>query len=184
MPDRPAWDEYFIGIAQAVAQRASCRRAKVGAVIVGSGRRIFAMGYNGAAPGEVDCIEAGCLMEDGHCQRALHAEVNAVAFAARFGVPIDGATMYLWSERADGEPMGVCRECAKVLSAANIKVVMDRPGHGVWTSERSEEVALCGDEFTLHGEVMYVCTLPAGHDDWHRHATGDASGHMWAQRNG
>lgn len=119
--ERPAWREYFIDIAKAVAQRASCRRAKVGAVLVTADHRILATGYNGAPPGEVDCLTAGCLMEDGHCQRALHAEVNAVAFAARHGVRIAGARLYLWSERADGDPMSVCRECAKVLTAAGVE---------------------------------------------------------------
>ena len=128
MPERPAWREYFIDIAKAVAQRASCRRAKVGAVIVTNDRRVLATGYNGAAPGEVDCLDDGCLVEDGHCQRALHAEVNAVAFAARFGVRVDGAHMYLWMQSEEGEGLGVCRECAKVLKAAGIAYVISPLG--------------------------------------------------------
>lgn len=110
---RPTWDEYFRGIAQAVSVRASCPRASVGAVIVSNDNRILATGYNGAPSGDPDCIEAGCDMQDNHCQRALHAEVNAVAFAARHGTAIRGARIYVTGR-------DVCRECAKVLRAAGI----------------------------------------------------------------
>lgn len=63
-------------------------------------------------------------MVDGHCQRAIHSEVNAVAHAARHGVSIDGAHAYVYGRRADGEIKNVCRECEKVLVAANVKVVL------------------------------------------------------------
>lgn len=109
---RPSWDDYWLGVAQSVSIRASCPRASVGAVIVRD-NRILATGYNGAPSGEPHCIEAGCLMEDGHCQRALHAEVNAVVHAT---VPLQGARLYLWSDPV----YGVCRECAKVLKAAGV----------------------------------------------------------------
>lgn len=115
---RPDWSSYFWKIAEAVAQRASCPRASVGAVLVSKDNRILSTGYNGAPASYPDCLRVGCLMEDDHCQRALHAEVNAVAYAARHGVNIDGARLYLYNSRGDG----VCRECAKVLAAAGIRV--------------------------------------------------------------
>lgn len=87
--ERVGWDAYFDGIALSVSQRASCPRARVGAVIVSLENRILATGYNGAPPNEPHCLDDGCIMEDGHCQRALHAEVNAVAHAARAGVAIE-----------------------------------------------------------------------------------------------
>ncbi|WP_207203789.1 deoxycytidylate deaminase [Actinomyces minihominis] len=59
MSEVPTWDEYFLQIAHAVAARAKCTRRKVGAVIV-LDRRIIATGYNGAPPGEVDCLEGAC----------------------------------------------------------------------------------------------------------------------------
>ena len=114
---RPDWDIYFKGIARAVAQRASCPRAKVGAVIVSSDNRILSTGYNGAPKGDRDCLTYGCVMVDGHCQRAIHAEVNAVAYAARVGVPLAGSKLYLYDSMNRGAP---CRECQKVLSATNI----------------------------------------------------------------
>lgn len=117
---RPAWTEYWIGIAHAVSARASCPRARVGAVLVSPDNRLLGCGYNGAPPGQPHCTDVGCEMVDGHCQRALHAEVNAVAFAARYGVPVAGAHLYLYVSRSDGGSTDVCRECAKVLTAAGV----------------------------------------------------------------
>ena len=92
---RPNWDLYFIRIAKEVAARATCRRASVGAVIV-KDNHILATGYNGAPAGEPHCTEEGCKMLDGHCIRATHAEENAIIQAAKFGIPVEGATLYYW----------------------------------------------------------------------------------------
>lgn len=113
---RPDWPEYFLGIAEKVSERASCPRASVGAVIVSADHRILATGYNGAPPGQRQCDDYGCTMEDGHCQRACHAETNAVAYAARVGVPIGGSHLYLY-DTLNREP---CRECRKVLLSAGV----------------------------------------------------------------
>lgn len=118
---RPDWPEYFSGIAEAVSRRATCPRASVGAVIVSSEHRILATGYNGSAPGEPHCIDIGCDVVDGHCQRTQHAEVNAVAYAARNGVSVAGGHLYLWiGGVANPTVATVCRECAKVLKAAGV----------------------------------------------------------------
>lgn len=122
---RPSWDEYFLEIAKLVSTRATCPRASVGAVLV-LDKRIVATGYNGAPPGEPHCTEVGCLMEDGHCQRAIHAEVNAIAQAAQFGVAVRGATLYVYDSLGRGRE---CRECRKVVKAAGVmKVVVGGPG--------------------------------------------------------
>ena len=55
----PGWDEYFLGIAAAVSARAKCTRRRVGAVLT-IDHRIIATGYNGAAPGEEDCLQGAC----------------------------------------------------------------------------------------------------------------------------
>lgn len=116
---RPDWPAYFNAIAEVVSRRATCPRASVGAVIVSANHRILATGYNGAAAGQIHCDDEGCVMEGGHCQRAIHAEVNAVGYAARHGVSLEGSTLYVY---ADGTAKaGVCLECAKVLSAAGVK---------------------------------------------------------------
>ena len=116
------WHEYFIGIAHAVAARASCPRAQCGVVIVDEHHRIIATGYNGAPPGHSDCLDIGCNIEDGHCQRALHAEVNAIAHAARSGASVAGCWIYIYRANNGSEGEGPCRECLKVLTAAGVTV--------------------------------------------------------------
>ena len=115
---RPEWRDYFLDIARAVSARASCPRAQVGAVLVDDDHRILSTGYNGAPTGTHHCIDVGCLMSDDHCQRALHAEMNAVGNAARIGVIVKGATLYLVGKDA-------CVECKKVLAAAGVYRIED-----------------------------------------------------------
>ena len=115
---RPNWDEYFKIIAEVVSRRSTCPRARVGAVIVSEDNRILTTGYNGSSPGESHCDDVGCLIVDGHCQRTLHAEVNAIAFAARAGISLQGGRLYIWSSRSDLKP---CRECDKVIKAAGLR---------------------------------------------------------------
>jgi len=115
--ERQGWDDYFISIAKQVASRATCPRASVGAVIVRD-KRIIATGYNGAPAGEPHCLDVGCLMVDGHCQRAVHAETNAIAQAARFGVATDGATLYYWD--SGGRSVTNCVKCSQVIKASGI----------------------------------------------------------------
>lgn len=93
MPRKP-WDAYFLEIAQAVATRATCNRALVGAVLVRD-RYILATGYNGAASGMPHCDDAGHLLIDGHCLRAVHAERNALDQARLHGQTPRGATLYV-----------------------------------------------------------------------------------------
>jgi dCMP deaminase len=77
---KPSWDEYFLGIAEAVSKRASCPRFSVGAVIVDKNNRILATGYNGAPSLQEECTEIGCNIIDDHCKRAVHAEINAYRY--------------------------------------------------------------------------------------------------------
>lgn len=90
-------------ITREVAERSTCVRAKVGAVIVRE-RSILATGYNGAPAGMPHCLDVGCLIyqsttPDGNreenCFRTIHAEINAIAQAARNGTRIDGADIYV-----------------------------------------------------------------------------------------
>ncbi len=111
------YDEYFFNIAREVSTRASCPRASVGAVVVSNSYRILSTGYNGAPPGHNDCLSIGCDIVDNHCQRALHAEVNAIAHAAQHGVSIRNSTLYVYGK-------SVCRECNKVVIAAGITRVL------------------------------------------------------------
>lgn len=113
--ERPSWDAYFLTIAAAVAQRSTCRRRRVGAVLVRD-RRILVTGFNGAVRGQPHCLDVGCDMQDGHCVRAVHAEVNAVIQAALHGVSTLGSTLYCTSQP--------CHGCTKVLLNAGVAAVV------------------------------------------------------------
>ena len=115
MSDRKSWDDYFIGIARAVAERATCDRKHVGAVLVRD-RQIVATGYNGSVRGQPHCDDAGHLMVDGHCVRTVHAEMNALIQAAKRGHAVEGATAYVTNMP--------CTTCAKALITAGIKRVV------------------------------------------------------------
>ncbi|MEP7200455.1 MAG: cytidine/deoxycytidylate deaminase family protein [Chloroflexota bacterium] len=112
---RPSWDEYFTRITSEVAQRSTCSRAQVGAVVV-KDKRILTTGYNGAPRGLPHCIEAGCLMVDNHCVRAIHAEQNALLQGALHGVALAGGTIYVTHQP--------CLTCAKmIINAGIVRVV-------------------------------------------------------------
>ena len=84
--NRLAWDEYFAAQALLISNRATCNRAKVGAVLV-KDNKVIATGYNGSVSGTDHCLEDGCLMVEGHCVRTIHAEVNAILQGAERGIP-------------------------------------------------------------------------------------------------
>jgi dCMP deaminase len=111
MSQRASWDEYFMRIAVEVSSRATCDRKHVGAVIVRD-KSILATGYNGSIRGLQHCDEEGHMMEDGHCVRTIHAEANAVIQAARNGVRIDGATIYVTASP--------CWGCFKMIANSGI----------------------------------------------------------------
>lgn len=112
---RVSWDEYFMDIAAVIATRATCARKHVGAVIVRD-RTILSTGYNGSIRGTPHCDEAGHLMEDGHCVRTIHAEINAVIQAAKNGTAIEGASIYVTASP--------CWNCFKAIANAGIRRVV------------------------------------------------------------
>lgn len=112
---RVAWHDYFMNIAKQVATRATCPRKSVGAVVVSSERSILATGYNGALSGAEHCADVGCMMEDNHCVRVVHAEANAIVQAARNGVKLAGASIYVTASP--------CWGCFRLIVNAGIKKV-------------------------------------------------------------
>ncbi len=109
---RADWHTYFMRIARVVATRSTCDRKHVGAVIVRD-RTILSTGYNGSIRGLPHCDEVGHLMENGHCVRTVHAEANAIVQAARNGVRIEGAEIYVTASP--------CWHCFKLLANAGIR---------------------------------------------------------------
>jgi dCMP deaminase len=120
---RISWDEYFMQIAGLVAQRATCMRRKVGAVIV-KNKRMLATGYNGAPSGMEHCLEIGCLRDrlkipSGQRHelcRGLHAEQNAIIQASLYGISVKDGTIYITNQP--------CVICAKMLINAGISEIV------------------------------------------------------------
>jgi len=111
---RVDWNQYFMNIAREVASRSTCDRKHVGAVIVRD-KTILSTGYNGSIRGMAHCDEAGHMMVDGHCVATIHAEANAIIQAARNGVRIDGAEIYVTASP--------CWNCFKMLANSGIKAI-------------------------------------------------------------
>lgn len=127
---RPSWDEYYLGIANAVAARGECSRRQVGAVIV-KHHTIIATGYNGAPAGEPSCLDGACPRAfsqakpgEGYAQsgcKAIHAETNAIIRAGRDRCL--GATMYITTD-----PCELCRPLIIASGIARV-IACDAP---VW----------------------------------------------------
>ena len=109
--ERASWDQYFMNIAGEVATRATCDRKHVGAVIVRD-KSILATGYNGSIRGLGHCDEEGHLMEEGHCVRTVHAEANAIVQAAKHGMAIEGASIYVTASP--------CWQCFRLIANAGL----------------------------------------------------------------
>lgn len=126
---RPSWDEYFMQMAELTAQRSTCLRRNVGAVIV-KDKHIIATGYNGAPRGLKHCAElGGCLREKlkipsgqrHELCRALHAEQNAIIQAATLGQSIEDGTIYITHQP--------CAICAKMIINAGLKRIVVKEGY-------------------------------------------------------
>ncbi|AVO22434.1 deoxycytidylate deaminase [Mycobacterium phage Poompha] len=121
---RPDWDEYFLGIAKAAAERSDCERSKVGAVVV-KDRRVRATGYNGAPAGRPGCATCPRRLSNAvpgvdsyssgatRCV-AVHAEANALLYCDR--EDLRGATLYITRDP--------CGDCSKLIDAAGIERVV------------------------------------------------------------
>lgn len=116
---RPSWQEYFLNITQLVAERSTCTRRKVGAILVRD-KRVITTGYNGVPSKISHCADVGCLRdklkvpsgERHELCRGLHAEQNAIIQAATHGVSILGCTLYCTNMP--------CSICSKMLINAGI----------------------------------------------------------------
>ena len=112
--DRVSWETYFMNIAREVATRSTCDRKHVVAVIVRD-KTILSTGYNGSIKGLPHCDEAGHEMVEGHCVRTTHAEANAIVQAAKNGVKIDSAEIYVTASP--------CYNCFKLIANSGIKII-------------------------------------------------------------
>jgi dCMP deaminase len=132
--DRPTALDILMDTAQLWAMRSTCARLHVGCVIAKDGR-IIATGYNGAPAGVEHCNH-DCTCTDGYprelgtgeqahrpgcpkvepCRLAVHAEANAICFAAKHGLPLEGAVLYTTHEP--------CFNCSLLILSAGITDVI------------------------------------------------------------
>ncbi|MCH7613094.1 MAG: deaminase [Candidatus Marinimicrobia bacterium] len=112
--DRISWEKYFMNIAREVATRSTCDRKHIGAVVARD-KTILSTGYNGSIRGLPHCDEVGHEMIDGHCIRTTHAEANAIAQAAKNGVRVDEAEIFVTASP--------CYTCFKLIANSGIKTI-------------------------------------------------------------
>ena len=138
---RPTWSDTFMSIAELIAKRSTCARMKTAAVVVRD-KRIVSIGYNGVPAGSEHCEDHwrnkfrslsgyntsdsefsawqttesfAALHHDWATANELHAEQNAILYAAKTGISTENASMYtLYSP---------CIHCAKVILSSGIKEV-------------------------------------------------------------
>jgi dCMP deaminase len=113
-------DRNFINIAREIASASKCVSKQVGAVIVKEGR-ILSTGYNGTPSGYINCKDhwEGIYTKEHHDWSKtyeIHAEMNAIIWAARKGISIEGATIYVTLEP--------CSDCSKNIIASGIKRIV------------------------------------------------------------
>jgi dCMP deaminase len=142
---RPTRHLIFMEMAFLVADRGTCSRAQVGAVIT-QDRRPISMGYNGTPPGQPHCdhytVKGRCV-EIAPCTEAIHAELNAIAWAARAGVSTKNAAIY-----CSHQP---CVKCGHAILAAGIQEVY-------WAHRYREAY-----EFPEFSVGVYMRVIPRGY---------------------
>jgi dCMP deaminase len=107
-------NKMLMDIAITVSQRGTCLRKRVGSVIAKDGR-VLSIGYVGAPSGLPHCTPETCSLET-PCLLTIHAEANAVAFAAKEGIRLSGSTMY--------STVSPCLNCAKLIINSGIKAIV------------------------------------------------------------
>ena len=108
---RLSWQDYFMANAELISKRSTCNRAYVGAILV-KNKRIIATGYNGGVADTPNCDELGHEMQDGHCIRTVHAEMNALIQCAKEGISTHDTEIYVTHFP--------CVNCTKALLQAGI----------------------------------------------------------------
>ena len=108
---RISWNEYFMSISLLVSCRSCCERLHVGCVIVDKDNHIVSVGYNGFLAGAPHTSR----VRDNHEQSTVHAEQNAISYAAKCGVSVNNCIAYI-----SHYP---CINCAKILASSGIKQI-------------------------------------------------------------
>ncbi len=117
---KPSFDNIYMDLAQKLALRSHCVKMQVGAVLT-KDTRIISLGYNGPPAGTHNCDEEwpdeGCPRDSkGSCSLALHAEQNAILYAAKNKVSVEGSTLYV--------TLSPCIACARIIFSTGITKVI------------------------------------------------------------
>ena len=133
------WDLRFLELAELVASWSKDPSTKVGAVIVGPGGEIRSTGFNGFSRGVEDTDERLNNREE-KLALVVHAEMNAILNAARFGTRLEGCTMYVAAMDQSGAVWGgpPCTRCSLDVIQAGISTVVSLPfktGLSTWADD-------------------------------------------------
>lgn len=122
---RPTFDEIWMRSTEILAEKSTCLRQKVGCYIVKDNRPI-AVGYNGMPSGDPNCCDTGICektaREDEDYKPCVHAEQNAICFAATSSISIAGSTVYITAQP--------CTTCAKMLVQSKVSRAVIRQAVG------------------------------------------------------
>jgi dCMP deaminase len=132
---KPSFNDIYMDLAEKLALRSHCVKAQVGAVLT-KDTRIISLGYNGPPAGTHNCDlewpEAGCARDSkGSCSLALHAEQNAILYAAKNNVSMADATLYV--------TLSPCISCARVIYTTGIKKVFFKDSYAKFKGIPSDE---------------------------------------------
>lgn len=132
---KPSFDEIYMELAENLAKRSHCVKAQVGAVLT-KDTRIVSLGYNGPPAGthncDIDFEKEGCPRDSkGSCSLALHAEQNAILYASKNKVSIDGCTLYV--------TLSPCISCARVIYTMGIRKVYYLNSYADFKGLKSDE---------------------------------------------
>lgn len=135
MSARPSFDDIYMELAENLSRRSHCVKRKVGSVLT-KDTRIVSLGYNGPPAGTHNCDEQwpkdGCPRDSkGSCSLALHAEQNAILYAAKNNIALDGTTLYV--------TLAPCIACARVVYTVGIKKVIYRDSYAEFKGLPVEE---------------------------------------------
>jgi dCMP deaminase len=149
---KPRFDDIFMELAANLAKRSHCIKAQVGAVLT-KDTRIISIGYNGPPPGTHNCDEefpgVGCPRDSkGSCSLALHAEENAILYAAKNGSEVAGATLYV--------TLSPCIACARTIYTMKIEKVIYLHSYAQYKGISSDE----GVDFLRRFGVNVVRYVP------------------------
>jgi len=132
---KPSFDEIYMELAEKLAARSHCVKAQGGAVLT-KDTRIISLGYNGPPSGTHNCDEewpeTGCPRDSkGSCSLALHAEQNAILYAAKNNFSIEGSTLYV--------TLSPCISCARVIYTVGIKKVYFKNSYATYKNIPTDE---------------------------------------------